>query len=649
MIDNQAPTRRRFIKTSATAGLTLAAVGMRPLKGMTMPQPYKKMMILGVDGFDPALIKKMIGQGKLPTLAKLAQSGTLTKLATANPPQSPVAWSSIATGLNPGGHGIYDFIIRDPKKYLPELSLIRLKPSRFGLGGGSYVNPVHGTPFWEAAAAAGVNSTVIRWPVSFPPDKYKSKALAGLGAPDIKGSLGRYAFYTEKTTPEDEHSRGQVVPTEFKGDAAETKLYGPLAASFGRPKPTTLDLTMIRSGDRLELKGPCNVTLKQGQWSDWQTFTFDLGLTGGKVRGIARFYLTNLKPLQLYLTPIQIDPYAPNFPLSQPEGYAAELAKAVGGPYATLGMPEETKGLSEGRIPDEAFLEMCRSINNERKKMFDFELGRFNDGLFVCVFDTSDRIQHMFYRLAHPDHPLYDKDLAAKFGSAIEDHYVEMDGVIGQALAAADDQTALMIVSDHGFNSYTRSVHLNNWLAEAGYLTLKDHDPKANGELFEFVDWSRTKAYALGFGSIYLNLDDREKNGQVKPGAEADKLAAEISQRLLDFKDPQGGAKVVEKVHAKKDVYSGPLADQAPELVVGYRPPYRVSWTTAIGGVGPALITENEQKWAGDHCIDASFVPGVMAGNFKINNQSPAQAQTAATALKLLGLEPIKGMAPSLV
>jgi len=610
----------------------------------------KRVIVLGIDGLDPNICQELMSQGRLPNLARLAEKGTFSPLTTVNPPQSPVAWSGIATGTNPGRHGIYDFIIRNPKNYLPDLSLIRLKPSRFGLGGGEYVNPVQGTTFWQVAAKAGLKTTVVRWPVTFPAAGEGLTMLAGLGAPDVKGTLGRYTYYTEQPDDKDSQSRGAVLKVEFKGRRAETAVLGPLTSSFGRRSEAKIDLGLTRQDQELVMDGACQLKLAPGQWSDWQTFKFDLGLTGGQVSGIGRFYLTSLKPLGLYLTPIQIDPKDPSFPLSHPKDYAAELAQILGGPFATLGMPEETKGLSEDRIPDEAFLEMCTSINSEREKMFDFELGRFKEGLLAFVFDTSDRIQHMFWRLRDPSHPLFEPKLAQKLGRVIDDHYGQMDAVLGRALAACDDQTALMVCSDHGFASYTRSVNLNTWLNEAGYLALKKHDPHDPGELFKFVDWSQTKAYALGFGSIYLNLAGREKEGQVKPGDQADQLARQIASDLKKLKDPASGQEVISQVHTKAQTYSGPLTPQAPELVVGYHPPFRVSWTTAIGGQGPSVFKDNDQKWSGDHCVDASFVSGVLAANFRLNKTGqPQQTQVAATALGLLGLDPPPDMEPGLI
>ena len=650
MAAKKSPTRRTFIRTAGLAGAGLAcgpflnlSGGIAPARGKAMSSSaYKKVIVLGIDGLDPKIAGQLMAQGRMPNLAKLAQEGTFSPLATVDPPQSPVCWSGMATGSNPGRHGIYDFIIRNPKTMLPDLSLVKLKSSLFG--GGEYINPVSGDTFWIKAAQAGQKATVVRWPVTFPAQGKGVRMLAGLGTPDVKGTLGRYAFYTDKDL-DDTHSRGAIVKVKFQGGWAETHVYGPMTASFGRKSAAKVELRLKRRGDKLIFQGAADFSLAVGQWSDWLRFKFDLGFASGSVRGMGRFYLTSLDPLELYLTPIQIDPDKPSFPLSNPEDYAAELAKAVGGPYATLGMPEETKGLSEERIPDGAFWEMCSSIHAERAAMYDFELGRHKEGLLAFVFDTSDRIQHMFYRLKDPAHPLFDPKLAAKLGRAIDDHYAVMDGIIGKTLAACGDDTALIICSDHGIGSYTRSVNLNLFLAQAGYLAFKAHDPKDPGELFAHLDWKKTQAYALGFGSVYLNLEGREKDGLVKPGDQAKELAHRIAADMMKIKD--GSKQVIAAVHHKEDIYSGPLTQQAPDLVVGYHLPYRVSWTTAVGGQGPELFEDNTQKWSGDHCVDSGFVPGTVASNLKLNiGDRPRQTQLADTVMKLLGLERDKEMDP---
>jgi predicted AlkP superfamily phosphohydrolase/phosphomutase len=603
--------------------------------------PFRKALVLGIDGLDPGLCRRMMAAGRLPHLQKIAQKGSFIDLYTANPAQSPVAWTCLATGANPGQHGVYDFIMRDPATSLPRLSLSRTGP-------GNIPQAAYTTrTFFEVAADAGMPVTAVRWPVTYPPAFAGARVLSGLGAPDVKGRLGNYVLYTEEAG-EGAGGRGRIEPIRFVDGRASLVVEGPALVRQGKKTPARLTMELSRDQGRLRyaVSGQTG-KLEPGQWSPYLTLDFEMG-EGERQCGITRLFLARLEPAALYCGPIQIDPRAPCLPIASPLEYAAQLAEALGGAYSTLGMPEETKGLTDGVISDEAFLAFCQDVTREREAMFAHELGRFREGLLSVVFDTSDRIQHCFWRLYDQTHPLYDAAASKRLGPVIEEHMARMDAVVATALEAAGDDTALFVCSDHGFCSYTRSVDLNAWLAEAGYLTLRPHDPADHGELFQHVDWSATRAYALGFGSIYCNIAGRERDGVVKPGETALALGEEIASRLEGLSD--AGRSAVAAVHRKAALYKGPKVMDAPDLVVGYRPPYRVAWTSAIGGAGREVFTDNRQKWSGDHCVDAGFVPGSLFTNLPLLADAGApQTRLAATVCRTLGLEPARHMEPALL
>ncbi|KHK04322.1 alkaline phosphatase family protein [Desulfovibrio sp. TomC] len=606
---------------------------------MNRPKTSAKALVLGIDGLDPVLCRRLMAAGRLPHLARLAATGCFAALATANPAQSPVAWTCLATGANPGQHGIFDFIIRAPGTYLPRLSLTRPGP-------GGLPQPAYNCEtFFEVAAKAGLPVTAVRWPVTYPPAFAGVTTLAGLGAPDVKGRLGNYVQYAEDAGATG-GGRGKFVPVRFTDGFAVVSVEGPMTPVTGRKTPAVVPLELTRTEGRLSYV-VCGQSgsLEPGGWSPYLTLDFNVG-QGRQVRGLTRLWLGRLSPLELYLGPVQVDPTRPDLPIAAPAGYAAELAGALGGPFSTLGMPEETKGLTDGVMTDEAFLALCDEVTREREAMLDFELGRFRAGLLSVVFDTSDRIQHCFWRLADPSHPLYDAAEAARLGPVIDEHMVRMDAMVGRAMAAAGDDTALFVCSDHGFCSYTRSLNLNAWLVREGYMKLTPHDPADSGELFRHVDWTATRAFALGFGSVCLNIAGREQQGVVPPD-EADALAREIASGLEALTD--AGDSPVAAVHHKAALYHGPLAGQAPDLVVGCRPPYRVAWTSAIGGAGGEVFSDNRQKWSGDHCVDASFVPGSLFSNLPLAAaDGVAQTRLAATVCRTLGLVPAAHMEPDL-
>lgn len=605
---------------------------------------FERVLVLGMDGLDPNLLHELMVKGELPHFLRLKEQGFCGTLSTSNPPQSPVAWSDIATGNNPGYHGVFDFIDRNPRNYLPDLTIVKRNPKNlFGSRESLFLPVQRGISFWEMAANAGVPSTVLRWPVTFPPKESKAKVLAGLGVPDVTGGLGRYTFYTNVPPAPDEEGKEKVITLGRMQGEVETYIPGPLTQKLTSRKPSKVKLKILIDPERRRVTLETNNqrhTLKEGEWSPWIGFSFPIA-PFRKVNGIGKFYLAEMNSrLALYLTPIQIDPREPCYPISNPDSYASELEHKIGR-YYTLGMPEDTKALSEFRISEEAFLESCEEIVLQQEKMLDFELNRFKEGLLSCVFFTTDRIHHVFWVTRDPSHPLYDRVYAKKYGDIIPYYYRRMDTILGRVLSNLDERTALLVCSDHGFSSYRRSFHLNSWLVEQGLMTLKEPvspDDKEGGPLFQNVDWGETKLYALGFGSLYFNRKGREIKGNVSE-EDAQKLAPKITDSLTAVRDFKDGRSVIKRVYTREEIYRGPHVESGPDLIVGYQPGYRASWQTAIGGAPASLIEDNLKKWTGDHCIDPQVVPGVFLSNFPINKKAPRNVDVAPTILSYLGLK----------
>jgi predicted AlkP superfamily phosphohydrolase/phosphomutase len=617
--------------------------GKRGYKKMEKGE-FNRVIVLGMDGLDPKILESMMRRGELPHFSRLAAEGFYSRLATSMPPQSPVAWSTIATGGNPGQSDVFDFIRRNPKNYLPDLAILRINPKNFLGGKGSMFLPVrNGTAFWEVVAELGIPSTVVRWPITFPPKNGKSRILSGLGVPDVKGGLGRYTFYTAREIPENEEGRDKVVKVGVRDGQVKTRVFGPLVAKLKGRKPSEIpmDIRIDSSAKKIDIHvDGKSFPVKEGEWSNWIHLTFDIGFLK-KVRGLCKFFLVRTQPeFELYLTSIQVDPTDPCFPISEPDDYATEMASQIGD-YYTLGMPEDTKALTENRIDEEAFLGMCDEIVSEQERMLRFELQRLKDGLLSFVFFTTDRIQHIFWVTKDPQHPLYKKSYAEKFGHVIDDYYRRMDRILGEVLQQVDNKTALIICSDHGFTSYRRSVHLNRWFIENGLMALKqevDPDDGEGGALFKYVDWERTKAYALGFGSIYFNMKGREGTGTVQPGNESHVLAKKIKGELLRFKDPATGDSIIQAVYERGEIYHGPYTENAPDMVVGFNAGYRMSWQTAIGSTPRKLVEDNLKKWTGDHCMDAKVVPGILLINQKVRPCEPGLIDLAPTIMDCFGL-----------
>lgn len=610
----------------------------------------KRVVIVGFDGMDPELAAKFMDEGKLPHLARLRDTGTFRPLQTTFPPISPVAWSSFLTGVNPGKHNIYDFLARDTGSYLPYLSSAQIRRPRRYLRLGPYALPLgrpqlkllrKGRPFWHYLGEAGIFSSVIRVPITFPPEKFSGVLLSGMCVPDLKGSQGTFAFYTTGREGASARQGGTQIPLERDGNSFRSYLPGP--ENPLRPdKPTELRAPFrVRPepGGQVQVElGRQNFTLHRGEYSDWVEVIFRAGW-GIRLHGICRFYLKAVQPhLELYVTPLNIHPGKPALPISHPLTYSVYLAKLLG-LYATLGLAEDTWALNEGVLTEEAFLRQCELLHEERERMFFDALEKTPRGLCVCVFDITDRVQHMFWRYLDGDGSAAPRPDAARWSGVIEQLYRRMDDLVGRLQARLENDALLLVLSDHGFKAFRRGVNLNSWLHQNGYLALRDGSAES-GEWFKNVDWARTRAYALGLNGLYLNLRSRECAGVVNPGEEAAALKKELQDKLGVLRDPLNDRPVIREVFDSRVVYVGPYRDNAPDLIVGYQAGYRASWDSVQGRVTRAVLEDNTRAWSGDHCIDPRLVPGVLFSNRKLRCGQPSIIDVAPTVLGLFGLEP---------
>ena len=618
-------------------------------------QDNQKVIILGIDGMDPQLLKQYMAEGKMPNFSVLAQKGSFKELTTSIPPQSPVAWSNLITGMNAGGHGIFDFIHRDPKTLQPYFSTSRVEPPQHGIHLGNWFIPLgsgtaeqlrHGKAFWEVLDEYNIPNTVFRIPANFPPVKAKGFTLSGMGTPDLRGSYGTFTFYTDDPmSATGMVEGGEIVSVQVENSQVHANLIGP-DNSFrnGSPpatEPFTVSIDPMDPVARIELQGQ-KFILKEGEWSDWVHVEFQLIPFIGNVRGICRFYLKQVHPrFELYVSPVNIDPAAPALPISTPKSYSRELSEEAGEFY-TQGISEDTKALSAGVLDDKEYLAQARTVLAEHRRIFDAEFPKFRKGLFFFYFSSLDLNSHMFWRLIDRKHPQYDAARAAEYGTALPEFYQQIDQVLGEVMARLDDQTTLLVLSDHGFAPYYRSFNLNTWLVNNGYITLSGES--SSNEAFANVDWSRTRAYGLGLNGLYLNLRGREREGIVEPGAQADALLKEIKDKLLAVHDPQNHVVAITRVDRASEVYQGPFAQQGPDLLIGYNRGYRAGWQTILGNFPADIFEDNINPWSGDHCMDYTLVPGVLLSNRHIDANNPALTDIAPTIFAQFGIAKSDGM-----
>ena len=636
---------------------------LRFVRRAHLPKPkIRRLIIVGFDGQDPKLTDRFMAEGKLPNFQRLAAEGCYHRLQSTFPSVSPVAWSSFSTGTHPAKHNIYDFLEPDRRTYLPLLSSTRIGPPDRVLKIGRYRIPIgkpdlrllrRSRPFWSILGDHQIWSTVLRVPITFPPDRFYGAQLSAMCVPDLLGTQGTFTLLTTRESEAGFKEGGRRVRLKRVEDRLEADLEGPNNELVEGAPPLALQVAITLNGDgesaRVQVGGT-TLELRRGELSDW----VDLGFRaapGIKVRGICRMLLTETgEHVSLYVTPINLDPDSPAMPISHPPYYATYLAKKLG-KFSTLGLAEDTWALNEGVIDDGAFLQQTYDIDKEREGMLFAALERVRRGAVVCVFDATDRIQHMFWRYLEEGHPAAraaqtnggrqpgDGRPGGEHADAIEDLYVHNDAMVGRIREKLREGDLLVVLSDHGFTSFRRGVNLNAWLRENGYLKLQG-GAKGEGEWLREVDWSETKAYALGLTGLYLNIEGREAQGSVKPGEEAAAVKAELVERLSGLRDSENGELAIREAFDTSALYKGPYLQNAPDLLIGYAEGYRISWDGATGVVAGAVIEDNVKPWSGDHCVDPRIVPGVFFSNKVIDCDDPALIDIAPTALSLFGVTP---------
>jgi predicted AlkP superfamily phosphohydrolase/phosphomutase len=728
--------------------VALAAAGALSVGAAEAP----RAVIIGFDGADARLVEQYMAEGRLPHLSKLRDEGSYAQLTPTNPPQTPVSWSSFATGRNPGKTGIFDFLKRSGNDYLPTLAFTTetKRPFLWGprnapglaaagavaglalagglallfrarvraaavigvvaaalLGTGGWlsgskwlpeavpwaVNNRQGSTLWQLVAAHGDAAQVIRVPQNFPAEPIESgRVLCGLGVPDMRGRVGTPSFYTSEPGFQvtDNEFSVEVIPLEGRTGRIATSIYGPLNQPFhayrvekavskaanaserrrieaevkreleeeGIPKRFDVPVTFAVAGDgsavTVELQDQKG-TLRVGEWSDWMVVRFPVNWlvdAAQPLRGIVRWKLLSTSPdLKVYMTPVNFHPACQPVPFSFPVSFASDLQERLGF-FKTLGWVEDTWTLPTGLVPDEFFLEdMTRTVDSF-EAMMETQLKESRDRLYVQVFDFPDRIGHMFWRYLDDTHPFHDpgNDPAhvARMREAMRDAYVRMDRIVGRARELAGPDALFMVLSDHGFGSFRRGMNYNSWLVKNGFMTITGdagetkslEDLFETRELFEKVDWSRTQAYALGLGGIYINLAGREARGSVQPGEEYERVRAAIIAGLEASVDPRTGERPVQKVYRREEMYAGFDPTVIPDLRVGNSLGYRIGWQTALGQVPRDIYEDNLKAWSGDHCsLDPDLVKGILFVNRRLTRADPHIVDVMPTVLRELGID----------
>ena len=645
--------------------------------GRSTPHEARVMMI-GMDGMDPVLLQRYMDEGKLPNFKRLSLQGGFKPLATSMPPQSPVAWSNVISGCDPGTHEIYDFIHRIPdpedetKAIEPYLSTSSIEAASVHreLSLGDWHIPLtsdtlvlrrEGPTFWGYLNEHGVDATIYRMPANYPAcgghGHGHLQSLTGMGTPDLLGSYGEFTLFSAVAPAEGRFaSGGSIKQLRAIKNRAEVELVGPpnflkKPDENGNVPDMTAKVEIVRDPDHDLVKiavGDVVHIMKTGDWSEWTPVVFETGVPGAAVlgalqaptsiNGMVRFYVKEVRPvLEIFVTPINIDPAAPAVPISEPPEFAVELANTTGR-YFTAGIPEHTAEIQEGALNEDQWLDKANMILEERIVQYRQALRDFKSGCLFFYFGTPDQISHIFWRDQDPDHPgRLEKD-GDKYSRVIEDTYIKMDMLVGEAMAVVTDRDTLIVMSDHGFASFRRGFNLNTWLHKNGYITRHETgEGESDGDVataagpFADVDWTKSTAYGIGLNGLYVNLVGREKNGIVKGGDKA-ALLEKLTKELLAVRDTDG-SQVIDKIYNTAVDYPNARPEIAPDLLIGYARNYRAGWSTLLGDFSTEIIEDNRDRWSGDHCIAAHLVPGILLSNKPIAVADPDLRDLAPTLL----------------
>ena len=661
--------RREFLKLIATS--TGASVLGSSRAGSGSAERGRRLFVLAFDGMDPVLVKDLMAAGRLPHFKRLAEMGSFKRIATSTPAQTPVAFSNIISGADPGTHQIYDFIHRDPNPtgawaVQPQLSTsgtlppeseraISLGQWRIPLAAGQTQLLRRGDAFWNHLVRHGVDTTVYYIPSNYPPQtpvgKGRFRCISGMGTPDLQGGFGTFTLFTPDAPFGGRKVTGGVISYWFVDNhRAKGSLPGPKNFLHKSGKDMRFNFEIVRDPEAhvamIEIAGH-KILLKSQEWSPWIAIDFETGIPGSVLldaagaptaaRGMVRFFLKQVHPkLELYASPVNIDPIAPINQISVPPEFARQLAKRHGRFY-TAGIPEDTKALTHGVLNEDEFLSQCHVVMDERRRQYRQALREFESGCLFFYFGETDLVQHMFWRDRDADHPGRDPRQGDQYGHVIDDLYVTMDGVVGEALAELGPDDTIMVLSDHGFNTFRRGFNLNTWLVDNGYIRLSKPLEQEKHEYFTNVNWQGTRAYGVGMNGLYLNEVGREKYGAV-PTARRRGLLAEIADKLMQVRDDDG-SQVIRNIYLTQDLYTGADPNIAPDLLVGYAGHYRASWSTVLGGMPRKLIEDNMDRWSGTHLIEADLVPGILFSNRQVVVKNPDLLDIAPSILGVFGIE----------
>ncbi len=636
----------------------MAALAAMVACGAPAPGQPRKLVVIAVDGLEPDVTERLMRAGRLPNLAALAHGGSVVRVTPTPGADAAAAWASLATGLNPGEHGIFDLVAPDPEDQRPRVATLIPRPSRQWLGrwwteGPAYAHVRKGAAFWTRLGETGVRSRVLFVPGTFPPEPVPSGSLiAGSPLPDLHGGLGGHTWLSTDVPPDREgHTRfgGRIVRLHFERNVADATIPG-IRTPVVQDLPIRIAWNPEARSANITIAGTF-VHLDEGQRSRWVAVTLALNAFT-RIDGLVQLHLLRAgNDVALYVSPVQWHPRRPPSAIAHPPDAATALFDRLG-TYRTLAWPGAAWALVDRHLDEPDFLASVQETFDDRAAAILNTVGASDWDLVAAGIETLDITQHVMWRLVDAGHAMFDAGRARRYGRAVEEMYARVDGLVGQVQAALPGEAALAVVSAYGMYTARHVVDLNRWLANEGLLAWSGApapvtlaaltDPAAR---HDNVDWPSTRARAMGSGHIYVNLRGRDPRGIVSPGEEYEALVGRLTNGLEALTDPISGRRVVSRVRNGRDLYRGPHVDRAPDLVVSFSPGYTITWDSLMGGAAAAVIARNQERWSAEHAsVDEAAVPGVWLSDIPVGDSAMSVLDIAPTIERYFGREPAPGL-----
>lgn len=551
----------------------------------------KKVMMIGIDGYDPVYAKPLLDNGKLPNIAKFLSKGVTTQdgaMVGAMPNYTPPNWCSMATGVWPGTHGITDFWNHTTGDDLDKLSI------------GFDSNKCHAEYIHDAFAREGKKSIVVGWPTTWPPTNEHTILVDGSGihpfltecidyekfydcvAGDFEPVLishkandsGADCFVTEDNLDKNFELEYAADKTDSSLDLDESAHAGAVdriksaikdakgwAKDVGKAKETVLlinnglerryALLIAEDGinyTKVEVYASKKdtmplATMVENEWSDYIKDQFQS--EQGKINGGYKLKVMTLakdgSQLTMYGTfASSLDSKAHVFP----ENIKTELYQKFGGPIMLSNCGRKDP------IKLQIIYEVACMGFRWTMDIIDYLLETKEWDLALHGLHIIDLGNH-----AHLDHVIAEEENYLLHRSYLEKYYQLADEYVGRALKWLDQDVAMIIASDHGgLIIGDDSLELGNaWvlnigvMAELGYTKLKMENGK------QVIDWGQTTAIAQRSSYIYVNLMGRDPKGIVAP-EDYDQLVEKIIDDLYSYRDPKTGRRVVGMALNKADM-----------------------------------------------------------------------------------------------